>query len=244
MCPPPKSATCGSQSTTSGASPGASSGRTYGGLETTRSQSDPGRPESMSCRRKSTAIPVLVAFSRASESASSETSMPVTRAPGCSSAIASAIAPEPVPTSRTRGASTPRMRARQRSTTVSVSGRGISARPSTISVRRRKPHSPTMYWSGSRAALRAASSATRSCSDGVRTRPRSTTRSARESPRTCADEQLGVEPGGEDALGLELDGRPADDLAHRRRGGAHRTLRPVRPRSRAPGGAPRPAARP
>ena len=42
----------------------------------------------------------------------------------------------------------------QRSTTVSVSGRGTSARASHRSVSRRKPHSPSTYASGSRAARR------------------------------------------------------------------------------------------
>ena len=77
--------------------------------------------------------------------------------PGCSSAIASAIAPDPVPTSSTLGASAPSSSARQRSTTVSVSGRGMSARRSTASVSRRKPHSPRTYWSGSPDALRVTS---------------------------------------------------------------------------------------
>ena len=61
---------------------------------------------------------------------------------GRSSAIASAIAPLPVPTSTTRGASTPAIAASARSTTISVSGRGTSARASVRSVSRRKPHSP------------------------------------------------------------------------------------------------------
>ena len=44
------------------------------------------------------------------------------------------------------------------STSVSVSGLGISARESTLRVSRRKPHSPRMYCTGSRCALRATSS--------------------------------------------------------------------------------------
>ena len=47
--------------------------------------------------RARAATPVRTAFSRASASASREASIPVTRASGCSSAIASAIAPEPGP---------------------------------------------------------------------------------------------------------------------------------------------------
>ena len=54
-------------------------------------------------RRRRTLEPARAAFSRATASASAETSIAVTRAPGCSSAIASAIAPEPVPTSSTAG---------------------------------------------------------------------------------------------------------------------------------------------
>ena len=49
---------------------------------------------------------------------------------------------QPTPTSRTRGSLRPARRARHRSTTISVSGRGTSARRSVVSVSRRKPHSP------------------------------------------------------------------------------------------------------
>ena len=62
-------------------------------------------PSKRSWRASSTVSPVRATFSAASASASAELSMPVTTAPGCSSAIASAIAPEPVPTSSTRGRS-------------------------------------------------------------------------------------------------------------------------------------------
>ena len=52
-------------------------------------------------------------------------SVPTTRAPGCSSAIASAIAPDPVPMSSTAGSARSAISSRQRSTSTSVSGRGI-----------------------------------------------------------------------------------------------------------------------
>src|SRR5439155_1415051 len=81
----------------------------------------------------------------------------VTRASPRSDAIASAIAPLPVPTSRTRGAVTPSISASARSTTISVSGRGTSARESMRSVSLRKPHSPRMYASGSRRPRRSTS---------------------------------------------------------------------------------------
>ena len=61
----------------------------------------PGRPAWKSCSTSSIGRPVRSAFSRASSSASGDASIAVTRAPGCSSAIASAIAPVPVPTSST-----------------------------------------------------------------------------------------------------------------------------------------------
>ena len=90
------------------------------------------RPEGRrrrSCSSSSISSPVRAAFSRASASASGDTSIAVTCAPGRSSAIASAIAPVPVPTSSTRGDWRARAGAASaRSTTISVSGRGISAR--------------------------------------------------------------------------------------------------------------------
>src|SRR6185436_12389851 len=131
-------------------------------------------------------MPVRSAFSRASERASSDTSIAVTRAPGCSSASASATAPDPAPTSRTRGASSPSSSVRQRSTRVSVSGRGMSARPSTRSVRRRKPHSPRTYWSGSPSALRRTSARASSSSATDSGRSRCMYSSTRSSPRACA----------------------------------------------------------
>ncbi len=144
----------GSHSRTSGSSVSISSGRTYGGFETTRSHGPAGNPAKRSHSPSSIAIPVRTALAPATSSAAEEVSIAVTRAPGCSSAIASAIAPLPVPTSSTRGRSLPAIRTRQRSTTISVSGRGTSTRASTCSVSRRNPHSPRTYASGSRAARR------------------------------------------------------------------------------------------
>ena len=105
VAPEPTSATCGSQSRTSG-----SQRRQLVRLDVRRVRDDEvevGSPRplvrSCSTRRSSTASPVSSAFSRASASASGETSIAVTRAPRRSSAIASAIAPVPVPTSSTCG---------------------------------------------------------------------------------------------------------------------------------------------
>ena len=184
-----KSATCGSQSTTSGASPGLlRRGRTADWRR--RDPSPPGQAgEACRAGGSSTAIPVLAAFSRASESASSETSMPVTRAPGCSSAIASAIAPEPVPTSRTRGASTPR----EEGEAPLDDGLGLRTRDQRTPVdgQRRGAGSPihrrcTGAARGPPGARRAPRR--RSSSVGVRTRPRSTTRSTRDEPEDVRHE--------------------------------------------------------
>ena len=87
------SAACGSQSRTSGCNVARSAASTYGGFETTRSHGPAGRPSKRSWLASCTAMPVRETFSAASASASAELSIPVTRAPACSSAIASAIAP-------------------------------------------------------------------------------------------------------------------------------------------------------
>ena len=97
VAPTPTSASRGSQSRTSGASASISSGRTYGGFETTRSQGPAGSPVKRSHSRSSIATPVRSAFAPATSSASADASTPVTTAPGCSSASASAIAPLPSP---------------------------------------------------------------------------------------------------------------------------------------------------
>ena len=116
--------------------------------------------------------------------------------PRGSSAIASAIAPLPVPTSRTRGAvEAPRCRARQRSTTISVSGRGTSTRESTLSVRRRNPHSPRTYASGSRSSRRATRRSSSSSDASPSSRRVRTPSPLRVVPSTWASEDLGIDVG-------------------------------------------------
>ena len=61
--------------------------------------------EEIARARAAPSRPACAAFARATSSAAGEASIAVTSAPGCSSAIASAIAPLPVPTSSTRGSS-------------------------------------------------------------------------------------------------------------------------------------------
>src|SRR5262249_17913392 len=68
--------------------------------------------------------------------------------------------------------------------TTSVSGRGISARRSTFSTSRRKPHSPSTYCSGSRRARRSTNVPSRSSSSAVRRLDPSTRNSDRDSPST------------------------------------------------------------
>ena len=74
--------------------------------------------------------------------------------------------PDPVPTSTTRGGvdegggwegdgKRARRNFRTRVTSSSVSGRGMSARRSHVSVSERKSHSPSTYWIGSPFARRA-----------------------------------------------------------------------------------------
>ena len=82
--------------------------------------------------------------------------------PGCSCAIASAIAPLPgADVDDARRVDARRASASARSTTISVSGRGTSARASVASVSRRKPHSPRTYASGSRRPRRSSERARR-----------------------------------------------------------------------------------
>ena len=113
----------------SGARPAHSDSRTYGGFETIRSY---GPPTIRSAIMNSTSSPSRSAFARATSIASGELSIPVTRTPWRSWAIASAIAPLPVPTSSTRWPSS------ASSTSSSVSGRGTSTRWSTTSSSWRK----------------------------------------------------------------------------------------------------------
>ena len=76
----------------------------------------------------------------------------------------------------------PRGATRQRSTTISVSGLGTSARASVFRVRCLNPHSPRTYASGSRRARRSTSS----CRPSGTLRSRSTWSCDRVTPRTCA----------------------------------------------------------
>ena len=156
VTPCPTRALGGSQSRTSGWSLSSSSGSTYGGLETTRSYGPPGDPRlrswSTSCTRS--ASPSAPRSPWRARARPRKHRLPSPPPPARSSAIASAIAPVPVPTSSTAGCAPPSSSARQRSTTTSVSGRGISPRQSTFNVSRRKPHSPRTYASGSRVPRR------------------------------------------------------------------------------------------
>ena len=169
-------------------------GSTYGGFDTTRSHGRRGaRRTGRGARARRRARCARRSRARARAPPRRRRS-PVTRAPGCSSAIASAIAPQPVPTSSTRGASSPSSSARHRSTTTSVSGRGMSARRSTVSVSRRNPHSPSTYWSGSRAARRATSSRTPSSSRAVERPVEVHVELDPLHPERVREQQLRVEP--------------------------------------------------
>ena len=212
----------GSHSRTSGSSAASSPASTYGGFETTRSNG-PARPASRSPSRNSTSRPfaccVLAGqFERASASCRSQ----ATRAPGRSCAIASAIAPPPVPTSTTRGESMPSSRARQRSTTISVSGRGTSARASVFSVSRRKSQSPSTYASGSRFPRRWTSPrAARALGVGQRAVVLGVELDPREAER-AREQELGVEPRALDSSRRQVFGRAAQDLCERHPSSARR----------------------
>ena len=119
-------------------------GRTYGGFETTRSHGPSGRPVNRSHSRSSIARPVRTAFAPATSSASgrrvdagdARTRMLVRDRERDRAAPRSDV-------EDARARRGPAIRARQRSTTTSVSGRGTSTRRSTLSTSRRKPHSPS-----------------------------------------------------------------------------------------------------
>jgi len=104
----------------------------YGRLATIRSNGAWGtRGASRSPSTNVTATPSRSALPRATSSAAVETSLANTDAPPSSLASVTAMAPEPVPTSATRGWGMLARRARASSTSVSVSGRGTRTRPST-----------------------------------------------------------------------------------------------------------------
>ncbi len=188
-----------------------SSGRTYGGFDTTRSHGPSGSPVIEVPFAQLDREPPSGARSRRRPRARRPTRRSRSRrARGCSSAIASAIAPLPVPTSRTRGSARPAIRARQRSTTTSVSGRGTSTRRSTPSVSRLKPHSPSTYASGSRASRRATSRSSAFSSARDSLRDDSSASSDRESAEHVRDEDLGVDAGRVAAGRRETFGRLGD----------------------------------
>ena len=178
---------------------------TYGGFETTRSN---GPGEAREERRRGRARPRARAARRSRARARArpaETSVAVTRASGRSSASASAIAPLPVPTSTTRGASTPSIAASARSTTISVSGRGTSARASVAE--HEPPEAPLAEHVGERLARGRAARRARAPGPAPPRRARPVVRrrelEPREAERASPSEQLGVEPRRVDALALE-----------------------------------------
>jgi hypothetical protein len=155
---PPSSADTGSRRT-SAWRPGTSAVGMYGRLATIMA-TGPAMPARRSLREKITrsASETSAAFSRASASASSERSTPVTRTDGTAFASASAMQPVPVPTSTTgadsHGQPPAFASATSNSQSCSVSGRGISARGSHFSVRPRNSTVPSRCWSGSPCARR------------------------------------------------------------------------------------------
>ena len=162
------SATAGSQSRTDAGSAAASPNEMYGGLETIARRPVSGTgPSREPCRSSSTAHQRPAkrsAFARATASASSDTSVPITRAKRPSLASDMAMAPDPVPTSTATPPRSSRVSSRTISTSCSVSGRGMSTRSSTSSVKCRNAARPAAYWMGAplarrRAAWRAASHA-------------------------------------------------------------------------------------
>ena len=142
-CPSPTSATCGSHSRTSGCE---------------RRELRLGRRRAGSRRRGPTARRAARRTGRAGGARRrarcarrsrararvrlAETSIAVTRAPGCSSAIASAIAPVPVPTSSTRGAVAPGDQA-ERSARRPSRSRAAGSAPAA-STRERQPPEPPL----------------------------------------------------------------------------------------------------
>src|SRR6266511_2521068 len=126
---PPSRAMQGSRRT-SRERPASSPVGTYGGFETTTSKSSPAWTAAhRSPVANSTTAPSATAFSRASASASSETSVARTRAPFRASASETATHPEPV--QRSRALPPSGSAASAASTRSSVSGRGTSTRGST-----------------------------------------------------------------------------------------------------------------
>ena len=159
---PARSADDGSHARTDSSRSGSPSAM-YGGLLTMTSTAPRSEPSSApyqlpwAKRAPIAALPAPAAFARATSSASADASVIHTVAwpGGSSSSTARPIAPDPVPRSTTVAPGpAPRTAAVTMSTTSSVSGRGMSTRASTIRSRRRKPHRPSTYCSGSPARRR------------------------------------------------------------------------------------------
>ena len=146
---PPSSATRGSWSRTSTAKPSMAPVSTYGGLETMRSKL-PLTFANQSLSRKATrsTTPFSVAFSRASSRAPAEMSTAVTDARGRYRARQTAMTPLPVPRSRQRAGWSRAMRRRVRSSSCSVSVRGISASRRTLKRNPKNDTSPIRCCSG------------------------------------------------------------------------------------------------
>ena len=148
---------------------------------------DGARPSYQSDKTNSTlASPRRRALSRATSSASAETSVARTVARGRSCAMASAIAPDPVPRSSTRTLRSSGKRASACSTNVSVSGRGISTAGETTSGRPQNSRLPVRYATGSPSRRRRASARNASSRSRVMASPPCATSHARSCPTTCA----------------------------------------------------------
>ena len=137
-------------------------------------------------------------MARASASASALRSTPTPVAAGSSESRAISRQPEPVPRSRIRsGARRSLIWASAASTTVSLSGRGISTAGVTWKARLQNSRSPRMYAIGSRALRRRTSSSRRDCSTAAmacappairlaRSRPVAAASSSQASPRAVS----------------------------------------------------------
>ena len=109
-----------------------------------RGRTGPSTPSSRSARTKVDVEPVRArVLARERERVSRQRRSRPRARPGARARSRARSRRVPVPTSSTRGASHVAISARQRSTTISVSGRGTSARASVCSVSRRKSQSPS-----------------------------------------------------------------------------------------------------
>ena len=152
----------------------------------------------------------------ASRTASGERSVATTRAPGCSSAIASAIAPVPVPTSTTTGRARSARTASACSTTTSVSGLGTKTPGRTTRVRWRNPSSPVRCCSG--VPVHRRQSARPNVLASAEVRPaRRVYSSTRESPSTLGEQGLGGGHRAGNVVTFQIPGRPANDVGRQHR---------------------------